>query len=140
MRVLSYHLESKSKEANIEQTTPDASSVAAPPTGTWCHVVNDLITRFLRKDVLQQAYYSVTYAQQRSRLDEVSFATRIAKETRNSCHAFSNGEVANLYIYDLRTVLRALVQDNVSQLSPKNRLTSMRHAILQPQSVRLFET
>lgn len=116
VRLLSYFLVGSAKDTYSEQASPGTTARDAPLRASWPFVVHALLARFLSDDVLQDAHERVTLARQDEGEDEIVFAERISRASRDCCHVFSRHELVNFFVRGLRTEIRDDVQDRVRHL------------------------
>lgn len=72
-------------------------------------VINALLRRFLRDEVLREAYNAVARATQSYREDEEKFAERLLRAAPLCRHVFRKDERVKFYVQRLRTAIREIV-------------------------------
>lgn len=125
VRVSAYFLGGEAKDVHAEQFALveyefDGDSPNSSDHGTWPHVVNALIRRFLTDDVLRSAYDAVARAEQMDEEDEAQFADRVSKASRLCRHVFGRHELVNYYVQGLNTAVREVVAQQVRQMGTED--------------------
>lgn len=77
--------------------------------GSWLHVVNALLRRFVTDEELRKAHDTIEREEQSDRQDEGKFAERISKTTWPCCHMLTRDELENFHVHGLKTAIREMV-------------------------------
>lgn len=87
-----------SEQFSLVEHDFDGGSEKSSDHGSWTHVTQELLRRFLTDDVLRQAQDAVTRAEKSGHEDESKCAERMSKTARLCRNVFYIDQLVNYYI------------------------------------------
>ena len=121
VRMMSYFLELDAETAYETQVSPGTVVEGSAMAGTWPHVVNMFLQRYLTDEVLQAAYDKVTRATQNPGEDELQFAQRVMTNARKCRHVFTPAELVQNFVRGLHEATRHRIQTHMRTMSVQDR-------------------
>ena len=118
-RLVSHYLEGEAASV-VEAKVESWDLMLRPYHGTWPSLVQALIMRFLKDEVLKEAAQEILHSKQKTDENEQQFASRLTMLVAKAGHVFNDGEKAQLLLDGVPDAVGQVVRGQLKLRPPKD--------------------